>query len=908
MPAKVVFTVIALFVLIAVPSFAELYTEWLWFGDVGYQSVFLKSLVTKSVLGFVVFLLAFLVLSGNLRMAVKGPNRPYVVFPGGGDLKPLVLEQRHLGWLAVGVSVLLALFIASIASSQWLVMLQFLESTPFGQSDPIFGRDAAFYIFTLPFLDFARFVLLAVVALSMVGSTAAYVVSGQLSLEPSGLKIGPRPRRHLLMLASGVFVLLAVGAYLDLPRLLTTGSGIVHGAAYVDVAIRVPVLRILMAVSVLAAGLSVYATFSSTNWPVAAAIGGYLIVWVGGGGVAVLLQQLVVTPDEQQKESPYIARNIAATREAFDLADVEERQVSGDALLTLDDIEQNADTINNVRLWDHQPLLDTFSQIQEIRTYYQFASVDNDRYVVDGEYRQTMLSSRELNSDSLPNRSWVNERLQYTHGFGVALGPVNQVTQEGLPVLFIQDLPPRSETDLSVDQPSIYFGEVSNNYVLVNTNTDEFHYPEGDDNISTRYDGTGGVAIGNIFQRLLFSLRFRSYEILVSGQLHAESRVLYHRNISDRLATIAPFLRYDADPYLVIADGRLFWMRDAYTVTNDYPYSTPVTPDINYIRNSVKIVIDAYNGTTTFYLAEPDDPLGVTLGKIFPDLLQPLDTMPTELQAHIRYPEGIFSLQTAMYSTFHMTNPAVFYNREDQWEVPVIDNQQMEPYYTIMRLPGEESAEFIQMLPFTPTGKDNMAAWMVARSDGAQYGKMLVFQFPKQKLVFGPSQVVARINQDQEISPQITLWNQQGSEVIQGTLLVVPIEEALLYIRPLYLRASGGRIPELRRVVVAYQNQIVMEETLDAAIARLFGSNVPAARPPVTLVADVAPGNPPDPLSPTTPAQLPTAMLEPLAQQAQDHYLRALQAQRAGNWADYGAEITLLGEVLAQLQGTGGQD
>ena len=573
-----------------------------------------------------------------------------------------------------------------------------------------------------------------------------------------------------------------------------------------------------------------YAAFSRATWPVAAGVGAYLLVWIGGGGAATALQQLVVTPDEQQREAPYLVHNIAATRQAFDLdAGRGAGRLGRRPADAGQDIEDNAETINNVRLWDHQPLLDTFAQIQEIRTYYEFASVDNDRYVVDGEYRQTMVSSRELNSDSLPNRSWINERLQYTHGFGVALGPVNQVTQEGLPVLFIQDLPPRSETDLAVEQPSIYFGELSNDYVLVNTGTDEFHYPEGEDNVSTRYDGSGGVEIGSLFRRLLFSLRFRSYEILVSGQLDADSRVIYHRNISDRVATIAPFLRYDADPYLVIADGRLYWMRDAYTVSDRYPYSTPVTNGINYIRNSVKIVIDAYNGTTTFYLAEPDDPIGTTLGKIFPGLLRPLDEMPETLQAHIRYPEGIFSLQTAMYSTFHMTNPSVFYNREDEWEVPVIDNEQMEPYYTIMRLPGEERAEFIQMLPFTPRGKNNLAAWMVARSDGDNYGKMLVFQFPKQKVVFGPSQIVARINQDQEISPQITLWNQQGSEVIQGTLLVIPIEEALLYIRPLYLRASGGRIPELKRVVVAYQNQIVMEETLDQALNRLFAG--PSDRP-----------------------------------------------------------------------------
>ena len=731
-------------------------------------------------------------------------------------------------------------------------------------------------------------------------------MAGEITLDQTEVRVAPAARQHLLLLTAAIFTLFAWGAYLDMPRLLTTPAGIVHGASWADVMVRLPVFRVMMAVSSLAAGAALYAAFASTTWPVVAAVGVYVVAWVGGGAAAALVQQLVVIPDEQQKEAPYIAHNIAGTRTAFDLDAVEERQVSGDALLTADDIESNAETINNVRLWDHEPLLDTFGQIQEIRTYYEFASVDNDRYMIDGEYRQTMVSGRELNSDNLPNRSWVNERLQYTHGFGVALGPVNQVTPEGLPVLFIQDLPPTSETDLRVDQPSVYFGELSNDYVLVNTNTDEFHYPQGDDNVSNRYDGTGGIELGSLFRRLLFSLRFRAYEVLVSGQLNADSRIIYHRNISERVVNIAPFLQYDADPYLVIADGRLFWMRDAYTVTDSYPYSTPVAEGINYIRNSVKIVIDAYNGDTTFYLAEPDDPIGVTLGQIFPGWLQPLDAMPESLRSHIRYPEGIFSLQTAMYSTFHMTNPAVFYNGEDEWEVPVIDNEQMEPYYTIMRLPGEERAEFIQMLPFTPRGKNNLAAWIVARSDGEHYGKMLVFQFPKQKLVFGPSQVVARINQDQEISPQITLWNQQGSEVIQGTLLVIPIEEALLYIRPLYLRASGGRIPELTRVVVAYQDQIVMEETLDLALNRLFrhAPSEPQSIPASVLLADAAAGA--APVGPATDTAAPDAAAEAvpsgLADQAQDHYTRAIQAQRDGNWALYGTEIQRLGEILQELQ------
>ena len=904
MPTRLVIALIALLLLFALPSFAELYTDWLWFGETGYQAVFLKTLVTKGVLGIGVFAAAFLVLFGNFRAALRGQTGPYMVFPGGGDLKPLVLERHHLTLAAAGLAGVLSLFIAGIASSQWLLVWQFLDATPFGEADVLFGRDAGFYVFTLPFLDGTRSLLLAIVTLSFIGSTAAYVIAGDVGVTPEGLQVGARPRRHLALLVAAGFLLLAWGAFLDMPRTLLTPAGIVHGASYVDVAARLPILRIVMVVGVLGTGAAVYAAFAATMWPVALAIAGYLVLTVGGGGVAVVLQRLVVIPDEQQKEAPYIAHNIEATRRAFNLDAIEEFQVSGDATLTLDDIVRNAETINNVRLWDHEPLLDTFGQIQEIRTYYEFASVDNDRYVVDGEYRQTMVSARELNSASLPNRSWVNERLQYTHGFGVALGPVNQVTEEGLPVLFIQDLPPRSETDLQVEQPSIYFGALSNDYVIVNTGTDEFHYPQGEDNVSTRYDGTGGVELRSMLRRLLFSLRFRSYEILVSSQLTGESRILYHRNIADRLATIAPFLQFDADPYLVIADGRLYWFHDAYTVTENYPYSTPVSTGINYIRNSVKVVIDAYNGTTTFYLAEPDDPIAVTLGEIFPDLLQPLETMPDVLRSHIRYPEGIFTLQTEMFSTFHMTNPSVFYNREDQWEVPVIDNEQMEPYFTIMRLPGEEKAEFIQMLPFTPRGKNNMAAWMVARSDGDNYGRMLVFQFPKQKVVFGPSQIVARINQDQDISPQITLWNQQGSEVIQGTLLVIPIEEALLYIRPLYLRAAGGRIPELARIIVAYQSQIVMDETLAKCLTRLFGGS-PSTAP--TLVAGLEPTDAVSAPGRPRPAPELTEESTSLAGQAQQHYTRAMQAQRDGNWALYGEEIERLGAVLARLRGTAGQ-
>ena len=896
MPARLIALLVVLLLFMVVPSAVDLLTEWFWFNEVGYTGIFVRTLTTKATVGAVVFAIAFIGLFINFRLALQSVTKPYMLFPGGGDIKPVVLTPRQLQLVGTGLAALVALFLGIFASNQWLTWLQFQNAVPFGQPDPLFGRDVSFYVFTLPFIDLARLLALAVIVLSLIGSTAAYVVSGTLALDPSrGLIVGVAARRHLGLTVAGLFLLLAFGAYLDVPRLVTSPAGIIHGASYVDVGVRVGVFWGLLGVALLGAVLSAATAFTSRNAPIVAAVGLYALVTVGGNLAAFGLQRLVVTPDEQQREAPYIAHNIAGTRQAFGLDQLDARELSGDATLTLADIENNMETINNVRLWDHEPLLDTFGQIQEIRTYYDFVSVDNDRYFIDGEYRQIMLSTRELNSASLPNRSWVNERLQYTHGFGVAMGPVNQVTEEGLPVLFIKDLPPTSSVDLTVDQPSIYYGELSNEYVIVNADTDEFHYPVGDDNVSNRYDGDGGVALSSLLRRLLFALRFRSLDVLVASQLGDDSRILYHRTVVDRVTTIAPFLRYDDDPYLVITDGRLVWIVDAFTVTDRYPYSERIN-GVNYIRNAVKVVIDAYDGTTSFYLADAEDPIARTLQAIFPEMLQGLDQMPDDLRRHIRYPEGLFSLQTSIYMTYHMTNPAVFYNREDQWEVPVIDGEQMQPYYTIMRLPGEPNAEFIQMLPFTPRGKNNLAAWMVARSDGDQYGKMLVFQFPKQKVIFGPSQIVARINQDQDISPQLTLWNQQGSEVIQGTLLVIPIEEALLYIRPLYLRASGGRIPELKRVIVAYQNQIVMEDTLDGALNRLFGSGLeptPRALPVGAVLAGLDVPQPADPAAGSAPL--------PLAAQASDYYRRALAAQRDGNWALYGQEIDRLGEVLAQL-------
>jgi hypothetical protein len=883
--------------LFGVPSLADFILNWLWFGELGYQQVFLRGLSASSLLGAAVFVVVFIVLYANLLFALSSIDTPYVVLgPMTGGVRPPVLQSRQLRGLVVAASVVGGLLLALAASSQWLSWLKFLYAVPFGVSDPILGYDVGFYIFTMPVLSVLRSLLIALIALSFAGSAAIYVLAGLVRFTTrAGIAIGGRARRHLSLLAAGFLLALAFGAWLDVPNLLLSpaGTGVVHGASYADVSARLPALRLLFVLALAAAALAVYHAFSLRLWPIFAAIGLYVVGAMGGAVYASVVQRLVVSPNEQARETPYMQHNVAATRRAFAIDQVEERAVSGDATLSRQDIIRNAETLANVRLWDHQPLLDTFAQLQEIRTYYDFFSVDNDRYEIDGRYRQIMLSARELNSASLPNATWINTHLTFTHGYGLTLGPVNQVTGEGLPVLFIRDIPPESTTNLKVTQPGIYFGERSSGYVIVKTRTPEFHYPKGDDNVVTTYDGSGGVQIATFFRRLLFSIGLPSYQLFFNTDITSESRVLYNRDIRSRVEKIASFLQYDRDPYLVVSEGRLFWILDAYTLSDRYPYASPVGGGVNYIRNSVKIVIDAYNGTTTFYIADPQDPIVSTLDRIFPELFRKLDEMPADLRSHIRYPEDIFSIQTAVYSTFHMTNPAVFYNKEDQWEVPAIDVDgnpvAMEPYYTIMKLPGADKAEFIQMLPLTPRRKDNLAAWMVARSDGEHYGRLMVFEFPKQKVVFGPRQIVARINQDQLISPQITLWNQQGSQVIQGTLLVIPIEESMLYIRPLYLRAAGGRIPELKRVIVAYQNRIVMEETLDRALDRIFGGQSSAPSPPDTPVESESP-------RPEAPAPV-----SPLAQQALDHYQRALQAQRDGNWSAYGEEIRRVGELLQKM-------
>ena len=678
---------------IILPNVVEFLIEWLWFGAAGYRDVYVTSLRAQASLGAFILGFAFLMLYGNLWVAVSSIASPYIIIGtgGAGTVQPSMIRREQIRKLVGIGSLVVSLMISLAGSSEWMRWLQFRNGVPFGVADPILGYDIGFYVFRLPLLDLLQQIGIAVVVVAIIGSAAAYVLAGALNFtKRGGVSVARKARLHLSLLAAAFFLLLAASAYLQIPHLLTdvAGAGLVPGASYTDVMARMPAARVLTAVAVVSAVLAAYHAFSSAMWPVPLALGLYLVTSIAGSMYAAAIQRFVVTPNEQAAETPYMTHNIAATRDAFNLAAVRTRNFSGDAELTREDIDRSADTLKNVRLWDHQPLLETFGQIQELRTYYDFASVDNDRYTIDGQLRQVMLSARELNSESLPNRTWINEHLTFTHGYGITLGPVNEVTPEGLPILFVKDIPPQSSVpSIDVKEPSIYFGELTNSYVLVNTNAKEFHYSkaEGEENVETVYSGTDGVRIGGLGRRLLFSVGFQSLQILFSNDISAESRVLYHRNITDRVTTIAPFLRYDDDPYLVVSDdGKLFWIRDAYTTTSRYPYSAPSAGGINYIRNSVKVITDAYNGTTEFFVSDPRDPLAQTLGRAYPGLLRPLDAMRADLRQHLRYPETIFAIQAAMFSTYHMTNPVVFYNKEDQWEIPAIDidgnPQLMQPY------------------------------------------------------------------------------------------------------------------------------------------------------------------------------------------------------------------------------------
>ncbi len=892
------FVVAFVLALILVPQLASWYVDWLWFESVDFRQVFVTSFKAQAFWSLLGGLLGFLVAFIS-HLAMVRATRGRVVTVSFQNQAALQLDiPKHLDRLALAAPVLAAFVVGSLFAGNWLKFLLQSRAAAFGSNDPIFGRDISFYVFSLPVLEIVGSGLLLALGIALLAAAALYFLKGALLLGNRGLTAERPAAVHLAILGGLLFLVLAFNTFVGMHAVLCSTDGLVAGATYTDVNARLPAMKLQIALAVLAAALILANIFVRRGLLVVSGIGAYLVAAIVGGAIyPSLLHKFVVAPNELVKETPYIKLNIAATRRGFGLAAVEERNISGQTALGREQVEKNVATIRNIRLWDHRPLLDTFSQVQEIRTYYDFTTVSNDRYLINGEYRQTMLSPRELSSDSIPTKNWINETLTFTHGYGLTLGPVTQVTPEGLPVLLVKDIPPVSTAaEIRITRPEIYYGKLSSSYVIVNTKSKEFDYPAGEDNVFTEYAGAGGVRIDSLLRKLAFAAHFGSMKLLLSNDVTAASRVLYHRSIAERVGRVLPFLRLDSDPHMVVTDaGRLVWMYDAYTVSDRFPYSQPVGGGVNYIRNSVKITVDAYDGSMRFYIADPVDPIVKTIASVFPGVLRPIGEMPEDLRRHIRYPLDIFGVQTAVYSTYHMEDPQSFYNREDQWEIPVMgaDNQReaMESYYTVMKLPGEKKEEFILMIPFNPKKKDNLSAWMVARSDGAEYGKMVVYRFPKDRLVYGPKQIVARINQDTEISRQVSLWDQRGSQVIQGTLLVIPIENSLIYVQPLYLRAETGKIPELKRVIVAYENKIAMEETLERALARIFGESAGPER--VVTVAGAA----------TAAAAGGGPVVEgDLAVRAQDHYDRAIKAQRDGNWALYGEEIEKLGEIIRKMR------
>ena len=890
----------------ALPTFFRFITDWLWFREIGFQAVFTTELVTRLLLFVAGTGVAYLFITLNAKFATRGISRAPVLWRVSPELPPVDIG-RSLSKIVTPVGAVVAFLFGLTAAAGWMDVLQLMNGSNFGINDPVFGREVGFYVFVLPALASLLGMLRGLVIFVLLASLFLHLLRGRVTLPPQRIGLEPPADRHIAALLVAFLILTALQIWLvRIPELLYSTTGPLYGASFTDLKARLPALHIIAATALIGAVLVIYGMFRRKMvWFTLMSFAAYVAVSIVIGGLFPWgMQRFVVEPTELTREAPQLRDHIAATRRAWGLDKVEARALGGDATLTLADIRANSATVENVRLWDREPLLQTFGQLQEIRTYYDFVSVDDDRYMINGRYRQVLLSPRELNSESLPTRNFVNQHLTFTHGMGLTLGPVNEVTSEGLPVLYIKDLPPASTVSIKVTRPQIYFGERTSQHVFVHTRQPEFDYPSGDKNIATRYSGTGGIRVGSALKRAMFALRFGALNILLSQDVRSDSRILYNREIARRAHLALPFLTFDDDPYLIVADnGHLKWMLDGYTSTERYPYSQPLTDGKNYMRNSVKVVIDAYDGNVDAYVIDPADPIIRTYARIFPGLLKPGTAMPADMRRHMRYPTDLFRVQSSLYATYHMDSPETFYHREDLWQVPAVgaqtDNENRFMRHIVMKLPEEPQAEFIFMAPFTPRGKDNLASWMIARNDGEHYGKLRVYSFPKQSLVYGPRQIMARIDQDTEISRELTLWDQRGSEVIRGELLVIPIEKALIYVQPVYLRAEGGRIPELKRVVVAYQNRVVMRETLEAGLAMVFGGEVPRVTDSAA-VRDTGPG--PDPTRTVPRPVAPSPADASLIAEAKTRYDRAIAAQRAGDWATYGREIQALGDLLRRLE------
>ena len=932
-----------LFVVLVLWAGVSIYFDWMWFENLGYAPVFWTMIFSKFGFGSLIWLLAILMILINLfiaRRLHKG-DQPGATTMTDEFVAQLGLSEKTLNALLVAFVLFISFFIASKGSFEWDMLMRYLHQQPFNSVDPIFENDISFYLFSLPFYFYIRKGLMVLLILSALVATGWYLKNGALQIEgdftqeqgapPSfpKISISPAAMKHLIFLGGIIVLIMSVGYYLKMYSVLYSTQGPAFGASFTDVHIKILALKIATVVSFCFALVLFFSAFKFK----------IKIIWIGGGiwigavmflttALPILVQQFVVKPNELAKEAPYIAHNIDFTRKAYNLNKIQEVDFEVNDRLSMEELKKHDVTIQNIRIWDERPLLQTYRQIQTIRLYYNFNNVDVDRYFINNQYRQLMLATREMVVDQLPPQAntWVNRHLIYTHGYGLAASPVNEVTDEGLPRLFIKDVPPSFKPDLKIDRPEIYYGEKTDDYVLVKTKAREFDYPKGDKNVYSVYQGKGGVTIKSFFRRLIFAIELQDPQILFTTYITPESKIMYKRRIDRRMASIAPFLSYDADPYVVVSEGRIYWVQDAYTTSNMYPYSIRShgwfkNKKLNYIRNSVKITVDAYNGDVAFYLIDEADPIAKTYLKIFPDLFKPFDEMPADLKQHIRYPKDLFKIQVDTYSKYHMEDVQVFYNQEDLWQVPDElygdSRQEMEPYYIIIKLPEAEKEEFLLMIPFTPSKKDNMIGWLAARSDLPNYGNLIVYKLPKEKLVYGPMQIEARVDQQTEISRELSLWGQKGSRVIRGNLLAIPISDTFIYVEPVYLQAkqeqvevqptasnqprgfakpqrrgapgspqqddlTAAALPELKRVIVAFGNRLSMEKSLDKALrsvlsgqifTRQFGSK-----------------------------EIPQDQnISELGALALEHYNLAKDYLRNGEWAEYGRELETLEKILTEI-------
>jgi uncharacterized membrane protein (UPF0182 family) len=838
-------------VFFGVQSGLSYWVDLLWFGSLGYADVFWKTLSLQWSI-FVGFAAAtFVILFGAftaLRRVHRGDMpQEHTLIVGGQPVKLSVAPVLGAaGWI---VSVGGALITGTSMMAEWPT-LALWWNTPRGGSgaaDPIFGRPLSFFLFTLPAWHVVLDWLLTVSVVVCVMAAVFLAITGSVrALNKSVANYGPSPWRGLSIAVAFLLTIVAADVYLGRFDMLTEHHTIFDGINYTDAHLMLTGLLIVCAALLVGAGMAAMnAVRSKGGTALAASIVPAVVCYGVLTVVSWYVGNFVVKPNELDRETPYIAHNIEMTRRAFGLDQFSQQEFPAETSVAATEPASNQLTLENIRLWDWHALQDTLSQVQEIRTYYDFPDIDIDRYKINGQMREVMLAERELNVEKLPDssRNWINEKLIYTHGYGVTMNTVNGFTPEGLPTFLLNNMPVQSTVPgLGVSRPQIYFGELTNNDVYVKTKQQEFDYPQGQTNSLTSYQGTGGIVLGGFIRRVLLAFeRSDLGKLPFSDDVTPESRLLMRRNVRERASTLAPFLTFDDDPYMVVGeDGRLSWVMDAFTTSDNYPYSTHYglrDDSVNYMRNSVKAVVDAYDGTTTFYVFDEKDPILATYRRIFPGLFKDAATMPAGLREHVRYPELLFRLQAEVYGLYHMTSPEVFFNREDLWTVATETGsdengaqavQEMKPNFVLMKLPGESDAEFVEILPFTPANRNNLIGWIAARCDGANYGKSIVYDFPKGRVVDGPQQIEARIDQNAQLSGQLTLWNQQGSHVIRGSLLVIPSGKALLYAEPIFLKAQTSAMPELRLVVLALQDKLAYGPTFEAALASLYGGDAPS--------------------------------------------------------------------------------